>query len=233
MSIAAASTRQRLLDAGVELLIETGVTPGVSHVKMAEAARRAGYTSGAAYGFWANQGDFQRDVVAEMLRHRAGSAVTDTVKCIRRLVDSGAPFLEVMRAGTEANLHRWPDDARYFTTLVLRATTIADPELRTLSHRRLVDALADYVDLYEAMLKVCRRRMRVPYTTFQLAALLAATAEGFALQEAAGVDHPRFERCDVGDDVGAVWTLFGVAVEILIDAFTEPDVLRPQPPGRS
>ncbi|CAN5747690.1 hypothetical protein BH20ACT4_BH20ACT4_14560 [soil metagenome] len=37
----------------------------------------------------------------------------------------------------------------------------------------------------------------------------------------------------MGDHVGAEWTLFGTAVEILIDAFTEPDVLRPQPPGRS
>ena len=229
VSIAQASTRKALLDAGVELLIETGVTPGVNHVKMADAAHRAGYTSGAAYGFWANQQDFQRDLVVEMLRHRSGSAVTDTVKCIRRLVDSGAPFLEVIRAGTEANVHRWPDDAKYFTTLMLRATTMADPELRTFSHRRLVDALSDYVDLYGAMLKVARRRMRAPYTIFHLAALFAAMAEGFSLQEASGLEHPRFERDEVCERVGSEWTLLGIAVETLIEVFTEPDVPASRP----
>jgi len=43
------SARQAILDAAVELVHERGVVTGVTHVKVAAAARRAGYSSGAAY----------------------------------------------------------------------------------------------------------------------------------------------------------------------------------------
>jgi AcrR family transcriptional regulator len=216
------SSRQALLDAGVELLVESGVTPGVEHVKMAAAARRAGYTTGAAYRFWDNQHEFQRDVVVELLHRRDEIAVAETVAGIRHLVDAGAPFLEMIRAGSAANVHRFPDAALYFTTLVVRATTLWDAELRAVSAERVRDGLDSFVQLYEVLLRVFDRQMRPPYRVQHLALVLAALAEGFSIQGSTGIDHPHFERTDLGPRVGSDWTLLGVCIEALVAAFTEP-----------
>jgi hypothetical protein len=62
------------------VLYETGVVAGVSHVKLAAAATRAGYTTKAAYRCWPSTEDFHRDVArAAILRNeraeRVGSGV--------------------------------------------------------------------------------------------------------------------------------------------------------------
>ena len=114
------TSRQALLDASIDLLLETGVTPGIDHIEISSMARRAGYTTGAAYRFWDNQHDFQRDVVVELLRKRDEIAVAETVAGIRHLVDAGAPFLEMIRAGAAANVHSLPGSALYFTTLIVQ-----------------------------------------------------------------------------------------------------------------
>jgi AcrR family transcriptional regulator len=220
--------RQALVEAGVDLLVESGPAPGVDHVRMADAAHRAGYTSGAAYRYWPNQHEFQRDVIIAALRLRAGSAVADTVAMIRRLVEDGAPFSEIIRVGSAANLHRWPDDAVYFATLALRSATYADEDLRDVSKERLVAGLDEYVDLYEAMLRLSDRRMRPPFTTRHLALLFGALGEGFTLQASLGLDHPCFPggAVDGGSaDAEAVerdWTLLAIAVRALVEELTEP-----------
>jgi len=221
--------RQALVDAGVDLLVECGPAPGVDHVRMADAAHRAGYTSGAAYRYWPNQHEFQRDVIIAALRRRAGSAVAETVAMIRRLVEDGAPFSEIIRVGAAANLHRWPDDTVYFATLALRSATYADEELRAVSKERLVAGLDEYVDLYEAMLRLSDRRMRPPFTTRHLALLFGALGEGFTLQASLGLDHP----CFPGDDLEREWTLLAIAVRALVEEFTEPLLPRRPEPATS
>ncbi len=218
------TSRQALLDAGVDLLLETGVTPGVDHIKMSSAARRAGYTTGAAYRFWDNQHEFQRDVVVELLHKRDEIAVAETVAGIRHLVDAGAPFREMIRAGAAANVHSLPGSALYFTTLVVRASTLWDPELCAISAERVRDGLSNFVQLYEVLLRVFHRRMRPPYTVDHLALVLAAMAEGFSIQGSTGIEHPHFDRADLGERVGTDWTLLGVAIEAIVDRLTEPAV---------
>ncbi|MGI9051376.1 MAG: hypothetical protein ACR2HQ_01775 [Ilumatobacteraceae bacterium] len=216
------TARQAVLDAAVDLLLETGITPGVEHIKLATAVRRAGYTTGAAYRFWADQHEFQRDVVLELLHRRDEIAVAETVASIRHLVDAGAPLGEIVRAGAAANVHRFSGNALYFTTLVLRTTTLWDAELRVPAADRVGEGLANFVELYAAILHVFDRRMRDPYAVHDLALVIAALAEGFSIQGATGIEHPHFERRDLGPGVGADWTLLGVTIEALVSAFTEP-----------
>ncbi|MEJ7720876.1 MAG: hypothetical protein WKF58_10705 [Ilumatobacteraceae bacterium] len=95
----------------------------------------------------------------------------------------------------------------YFATLALRSATYADEELRAVSKERLVAGLDEYVDLYEAMLRLSDRRMRPPFTTRHLALLFGALGEGFTLQASLGLDHP----CFPGGD-SCEWTLPRIAV---------------------
>ncbi|MEJ7722199.1 MAG: hypothetical protein WKF58_18025 [Ilumatobacteraceae bacterium] len=46
------SARREMLEAGIALLHERGVVTGVTHIRLARVAKRAGYTTGAAYRFW-------------------------------------------------------------------------------------------------------------------------------------------------------------------------------------
>jgi AcrR family transcriptional regulator len=217
------STRTRLLDTGVKVLHEQGVRAGVSHIKLAEVASQAGYTTGAAYKHWLCQADFHRDLALAALQWRDRSAVADTINSIRHLVDSEAPLLEVLRVGAEANIHRLPEETEFFTTLALRACAVHDEWLRTASFERVEAGLAAHADLYSALLKVFRRRMRSPFTLGHMVKVIAAMAEGFAIQDGFGARHQHIDRDELGDGVGRDWTLFGTALQFLVEAFTEPD----------
>jgi AcrR family transcriptional regulator len=216
-------TRQRVLDAGASLLYETGVTAGVSHVKLAAAATRAGYTTGAAYRCWPSQEDFHRDLARAAIARDVRASIADIVSDLRPLVDAGAPWLELVRCGAEANMFRTPDRADFFIALALRASARSDPELINTSVARIEEGLADHTELFAVLATKYGRRMRPPFTMSHLTAVVAALAEGFAIQDATGTRHPRLERDGLGAGVGRDWTLFGTVVQILIEAFTEPD----------
>jgi AcrR family transcriptional regulator len=215
--------RQRVLDAGVSLLYETGVVAGVSHVKLAAAAGRAGYTTGAAYRCWPSQEDFHRDLARAAILRKERASIADIVADIRPVIDAGAPLLEVLRVGAEANLCRGPDRADFFVSLALRASALSDPELVGASDERVCEGLADHTALFAALAKLYRRRMRPPFTIEHYTAVVAALAEGFAIQDSTGTRHPRLERDGLGDGVGRDWTLFGAVLQIVVEAFTEPE----------
>ncbi len=217
--------RNLLLDTGVKVLHEKGIRAGVGHVKLAEVAAQAGYTTGAAYKHWPSQADFHRDLALAALQWRDRSAVADTINSIRHLVDSDAPLLEVLRVGAEANIHRLPEETEFFTTLSLRASAMHDDGLMAASFERVEAGLAAHADLYAALLKVFHRRMRVPFTLSHMVKVVAALAEGFAIQDGFGVRHHHLDREGLGEGVGRDWTLFGTALQLLVDAFTEPDTV--------
>jgi len=218
----AAQTRQALLDAGIELLHEKGVAAGVGHIRLADVAHHAGYTTGAAYRCWDSQQDFHRDLAVAALQWRDRSSIADTIKQVRPLVDQRAPFLEFLRVGGESNVHRLPDESQYFTALALRASAVRTPELIAASNERVEEGLAAHAELYETLLGVFELRMRAPFTTAHLAAVLAAMAEGFAIQDVTGTRHPHLHRTDLGDGVGSDWTLFATAMQAILEFFTEP-----------
>lgn len=165
-------------DRAVEILIDEWSGHGLPRVSIPQAARRAGYSAGAAYRHWPDQTAFERDVVAEALRRRDRPSVTKTVTEIRELVDRGAELQEVICVGAGANLYEWPDDATYFKLLALRTSVCADPEMRDVGRIRLDTGLAEYTYLYDAMLKLWNRRVRAPLTTAHVALAFAARGEG-------------------------------------------------------
>jgi AcrR family transcriptional regulator len=211
-----------MLEAGIALLHERGVVTGVTHIKLARVAKRAGYTTGAAYRFWPAQEDFHRELAIAALHWRDRSSVADTIAAIRSVVDGGAPLLEVLRTGAEANVHRFPGETDFFITLALRASAVyASGDLVEASRARVEEGLKKHAELYEALMAMFGRRPRPPYTTHHLASVLAALAEGFGIQDLGG-RHQHFNRPDLGEGVGSEWTLFGAATQAVVEHFTEP-----------
>jgi hypothetical protein len=215
------AAREAVLAAGLDLLHGAGVRPGVGHVRLEQAARRAGYTTGAAYRCWPWQDDFHHDLALAALGWRDRSSNADAITSIRAAVDAWAPADEVVRVGAAANVERTPMDTDYFVPLVLRATARFDDELAAAAAARVDEGIAAHEQLHEILLTRYRRQVRPPLTIRDLATIIAAIADGFAVQDV-GREHPRVVVDDPGPGVGREWTLLGLAIRAIVAELTEP-----------
>jgi AcrR family transcriptional regulator len=215
-------TRELLIDVGMRLLHERRVYVSVTHVRLTDVVKEAGLTTGAAYRCWENQDAYHRDLAVAAARWRDRASVEETVEAVRGLVEAKAPLAEVLRVGAEANLYEYPHHTATLTTIALRTCAPADPALAEAGREHLSQAVDAFAELYELVMPLYGRRMRKPYTTTDLATVLAAISEGFTLQGITGEPYTRVERHDVEPGVGSDWSLFGCAVEAVVDRFTEP-----------
>ena len=221
------AARETILAAGLDLLHGAGLRAGVSHVRLEQAARCAGYTTGAAYRCWATQDDFHRDLALTALAWRDRLSNADVITSVRAAVDAGVPLEEVVRLGAAANVGRQPTETDYFVPLVLRATARFDTELAAAARARLDEGIAGHERLHEVLLVKYQRRVRPPLTLRHLSTIIAALADGFAVQDV-GCEHAHVEVDDAGPGVGADWTLLGIAVMAIVEQLTEP-VTSPAP----
>ena len=194
---------------------------GVSHVRLEQAARCAGYTTGAAYRCWATQEDFHRDLTLAAMAWRDRLSNADVITSVRSAVDAGVPLAEVVRVGAAANVERQPTETDYFVPLVLRATARFDAELAAAARARVEEGITAHERLHEVLLAKYQRRVRPPLTLRHLSTIIAALADGFAVQDV-GCEHPHVEVDGVGPGVGDDWTLLGMAVMAIVDQLTEP-----------
>jgi len=215
-------TRSRLLEAGVDLLHELGIHPGVTHVRLTEVAHRAGYSTSAAYRCWETQADFHRDLAIAALEWHDRALIADTTRMVRTIISAHAPWLEVLRVGGNSNVERTPAEVEFYIALAIRAASGCDPEVGLAADRRVTEGLDAHGELYSVLLDVYGREMRPPYTIDHLAAVIGALADGFAIQDVSGDKHPHLERDEMGEGVGRDWTLFACVLEILSERMTRP-----------
>lgn len=221
-----AQTRTVLLDSGLRLLERSGMSVGVSHVKLGEVAKQAGLTTGAAYRCWDSQEHFHRDLAIAALGWRNRQSIADTVDAIRHLVDQRAAWQEVVRVGAARYLQTCRDDPSFIASIALRSTASEDLALQAAARDRLASAVAAFAELYQAMFLVYDRAIRPPLTLQQFSETLAALSEGYALQVLSGYEHPFIEREFDDPSIGREWTMFGYMVEITVLAFTIPAAQR-------
>lgn len=235
----AAETRQLLLDVGIAMVYEQGVTAGVGHIRLRDVLDRAKLTTGAAYRLWPDQSAFQRDLAVAAATWRADKPLGRTVAAIRELIADEAPLRAVIRRGSATHIddlvhgdgnEAWPSSS-FLTALALRAAAAHSDPLRAASAARHQESVSSFVALYEAMLSLYGRRMRPPLTVEHLAVAMAALGEGFALQAIEGEEHPMLSMPVDGADEDEEWTLFGVAVEAIVESFTETDPEAARPGG--
>jgi len=222
-------TRTLILEAAIQMLLERGVTAGVQHVRLQEVLRTVGLTTGAAYRIWADQDDFHRDLSIAMVGMRFAPPVTSAVIAIQDVLAADGPIEEVVRAAAldqvrySSKFHLEPesrDSHAFITALALRTAAGAWPELRAASavrHRESIDAFAQF---YEQLLEHYGRRMREPLTIVDFTEAMAALGEGFAIRSAQGLDHPMYDIAEGAEVPGGSWTLFGLSILGMIEAFT-------------
>lgn len=214
-------TKDLLLGAALDQLYEKGLFVAVTHIRLTEVVKAAGFTTGAAYKVWERQEDFHRDLAVEAIRFRERLAIAQTVQLIHKAVDGGAPLREILRLGSPAHLHPPEAGDPFLIALALRTLSPSVPEIAEASRGRHEESVEAFEQLYEAMLLRFRLRIRAPFALRDLSNALAAITEGFALQTLCDLDHPTF---DIDDEsgVGAEWSLLAVTVDAIVTRFTEP-----------
>lgn len=228
----AEETRALLLDEGVRLLLERGVTAGVQHIRLQEVLRNVGLTTGAAYRIWSDQTDFQRDLAVAMVRLRLEGPVDGASSAVARLLESDVPDDEIIRAASATHVavleqyrtNPSSQETRVFVlALALRMTSETWPELHAASLERHAESVQQFAAFYLRVAQTRGYRMRTPYTLNDFAEAMAALGEGFAIRAAEGLALPML---DIGADDEAPtgrWSLFGVAVRGLVHEFMVKD----------
>jgi hypothetical protein len=104
---------------------------------------------------------------------------------------------------------------------VLRASARFDDDLAAAAAERVDEGIAAHEQLHEVLMSKYHRRVRAPLTLREFATIIAALADGFAVQDV-GREHPCVVVDDPGAGVGREWTLLGLAVWAIVDQLTEP-----------
>lgn len=214
-------TRRALLEAGIELVYEQPVPPCVSHISLAVVARKAGFSTGAAYRVWPTQDEFRRDLAVAAIAFRDRASIANIVDDVRDLVDARAPFLEVLRRGGERHISDRRAISETVTLLALRTTSVHDEVTSTAAQARVADGIAEHSNLYSVLMPIYGLKMRDPFTITHLARAIAAVAEGLALQATEPASHPIVDRHDLDEGVGTEWTLLAVTLQAIFEFFTE------------
>ena len=96
-----AESRDRLLNAGVELLRERPTAARLDHIRATDVVERLGLTSGAFYNHWDSQDHYRRDLLEEAFNPARWPAAGDVADLADALVESGAPLASVLELAAD------------------------------------------------------------------------------------------------------------------------------------
>lgn len=228
----AEETRRLILDAGLQLLLERGPSAGVQHIRLQEVLRNVGLTTGAAYRIWSDQDQFHRDLAVAMVQLRFAPPSASASSAIADVLASGGSFDDVIRAAAldhvtyAEHFHLEPESRMshaFLTALGLRTAAGAWPELRAAGAARHAESVDDFSLFYGELLRRFGYRLRTPYSLRDLAEAMAALGEGFAVRAAEGLTHPMIDIAEGDEGPTGRWSLFGIAVRGLAEAFLVRD----------
>lgn len=231
---AKAATREALLAAATEMLLETPADP-IGSLRPLEVARRARppRSNGAFYNIWPTRQSFAQD----LLRHILSA---DRVRTRRPTRDAGLDgvrqrsfsLTRTVHALADLNFGGLRDDPGLRLKQALWSRHTVDPQVCELIARLYADGTATLAPTYLAVIERGGRRMRPPYTVEELAVTLTALAEGLHLRRSV---QPEAVPDDLGpgavpaDADGDAWSLFAATAHLIVHGMTEP--AEPAEPG--
>lgn len=242
-----AELRRLLIQTGMLLILDEGIGTGAEHLTFKrvydhlERTRGIRVRNSSVIGrLWANQADFQTEVLRAVARQTASSAVDQTLAAGAAVLATSdrstlehrrRAMVETLRQGAAAHVQAiygsetWPPWVGVWALAM--AGSEPDGQLAPLGTALVAgyeEVTARYEEQYAAMLAFCGFRIRSPFTLRQFTVAAGALAEGCALRERVDEASVRDVELPTGPE-GApqAWTLFGIAVAALLEQFVEPD----------
>lgn len=215
--------RERYLDIGASLVAESSVGVGadpalaLSHVKIAEVARRAGVTKGALYHLWPSQESYWSDLLDHLLEeHRLFGS--ETVASVGTQLTDRLGTRPGLRELADALFEQVREDPGFFARISLFAY-LHDDAVRAALDGEFRATLALASPAIDAAVRSMGRRFECDGDRQDLLVSLAALLEGLCLQYR--IDPARTPDLRVDDDPHR--TLFTVGTEALLIAHTVAD----------
>jgi AcrR family transcriptional regulator len=214
------ATREAMLAAGRQLLLEEPVSGAFSHLTAGRVASSAGRTTGALFHQWATLDDFLHDLLARLFDPSESHTFDRFSARTAEVAGSGGSLAEgVIAAATEA-LEVLPQDPHSVAELLAWNRGCRDESFR-LRVAKLYPRL-DRVggEFISGLLEMSGREMRPPYTEETFAAICAGVLQGLAIRT---VLTPGFYPPDVAGHV--LLALVPVFTRLPDDATDVPTVL--------
>lgn len=187
-------TRQRLIEAGADLLRRRPVGDVTAQVRAQDIVPVAGVSTGAFYHHWETQEQYIRDLLEYVLHaDRFRPHEDQTIAGARQAAEAGAPLEFLIRSGADMNF--WIIAAHPYFRLQVASWAGLDAEgdehVRFLLRKLYNDLNAKYIALYIELLEHYERepaeawgRQSVHSFARHLAVLLNALTEGLVMRYA-------------------------------------------------
>lgn len=238
--------RAQLIDAGVAMLAESGVSIGLDHLRLQTLIDAVGVTRATAYRSLADdhldpQDKLRFEVLSRLLERESGPENTALVSdAISAVLDTYADHLnsddlatrswvlrELIRKGSEASFGA-VSSSRERAILFAAYGSITSqqedaPQWQIDQLQKGETFLVEiFSAIYEAMSELFQMRLRPHLTTTQLATAIAAAVEGTALRSKVNdaLSNIMLPTGPAGEMVP--WSLHGLTVEALVVRFYEP-----------
>jgi AcrR family transcriptional regulator len=226
------ATRQLLLDAGFEMMLERGLDVGWG-VRVADVTERVGLTTGAAYQIWSGsrtrdgrggQDKFHRDLalhaIERLIAERAAAHTTN----IETKRSDGRALEAIVQQVASDDLR--PENLGRFALYVgLCAAATSVPEITEVGRRNYRQVTDTYVSLLEKTHEHFELEMVPPHTLEDLAVATLALVEGLCLRAIVDPDSVVGDReppPGVPSETQGPWHLASVGVLTLIRGMTRP-----------
>lgn len=238
--------RERLVNAGIEAVVQEGMSHGLEAARLEAAIHRAKVPRRAAYRLWENdelespQDAFRRGVLISLLETiPLSSGLGMTRDAAAKALEEHAETLEsgdraqldramsdAIRQASAANFANIGDSAlwRVYQTAIKAATTQphADPEVfeaARLGEQRLIEA---YGEFYDELAALFRLRIKPGLTMHEFVLSSYALSEGLANRMTSDMFRLDGIELEVDGDTES-WTLLGLAFLALVRSFFEPE----------
>lgn len=225
------TTRQILLEAAFEMMLEQGLDVGWG-VRVADVTKRVELTTGAAYQIWngsrtkdgmGGQDRFHHDLALYAMERLISNPALAHTAAASALATDGGSLERMIQTATAADFELLSDPAEFALYLGLLAATTSMPELIDVgreSYQRITD---DHVELYTKLFDHFGVEMVPPHTIKDLVVSAIALGEGLCLRglvdpNAVPDDHDSPDG--VPDDATGPWHLFSIGVLALIRGMT-------------
>lgn len=240
-------TRERMLEAGKELVASSGLTVSLEHLSFEEVIQHALVSRSAVYRLWPFKELYFNELLLELAgttnpsqaAYDQGTVDLATRVALENLDKLGTPegrrslMIELCRQGSQQNFKAIYGAAEWQTYVALTATLVSlpDGQLQTAMQMALHKSEVGFVDrmtsFYEVMMALLGYRVKpaIPNGPRTLTTLGGAIVEGLSLNAVTmpSVADSRFTADPFSAGEEREWTIPSLGFTSLVLGISEPD----------
>jgi AcrR family transcriptional regulator len=216
------TARDRMLDAGVALLLESPPDPRDA-LRPTRICERADVAAGSFYTHWGEGriDAYLDDLLVHLARLPLVANNHEVTSQVHAAFAAGGGLLDAVRDGAAADQHGHLTSPGWRLQVLLSVCRCDADEMLEPVRRTYDDVTARYAQLYASVLEATGRAVRPPLTVVDLAVLFSAMSEGLSLRTLADPvrgGHTVAGLAEGEDD----WNLLALGVTAVLASATHP-----------